>query len=207
MSALFATIAALLTVYLGPGAAGSGVAEVMGMVNGVNYHDHIGFKTLFVKIIGVCLGVAGGLCIGKEGPLAHIGANVGVLLLYLPFPYNVYLRNDVEKRKFIVGGVAAGVSAAFGAPIGGTLFAYEISKPNSFWTFSLTWRVFFTSSISTFTLNLWKTIYAGTWTISNSGVIKFGNNSDASSSLADIPASIIIGLVCGLLGAGFVAVN
>ena len=130
----------------------------MGLINGVNYHDIIGYKTLAVKIAGVCLAVAGGLCVGKGGPLAHIGANVGVLLLYLPFPYNVYLRNDVEKRKFIVGGIAAGVSVAFGAPIGGTLFAYEISKPNSFWTFSLTWRVFFTSSISTFTLNIWKVI-------------------------------------------------
>lgn len=137
------------------------MAELMGILNGVNYHDAVGFKTLGVKILGVCLGVAGGLCIGKEGPLAHIGANLGALLIYLPLPFLVYLRNDVEKRKFMVGGIAAGVSAAFGAPIGGTLFAYEVSKPNSFWTFSLTWRVFFTSSISTFVLNFWKTLYLG----------------------------------------------
>ena len=35
----------------------------------------------------------------------------------------------------IAAGAACGISVAFGAPIGGALFAYEISKPNTFWTF------------------------------------------------------------------------
>jgi H+/Cl- antiporter ClcA len=156
-SIFFVLIAALLTIYVGPAAIGSGVAELIGILNGVDYPGIIGIRTLIVKILGVCLGVAAGLCIGKEGPLAHIGAIVGTAIIYLPLPFMRYLRNDVDKRKFMAGGIAAGVSAAFGAPIGGTLFAYEISKPNTFWTFSLTWRVFFSSSISTFFLNIWKT--------------------------------------------------
>jgi len=53
-------------------------------------------------------------------------------------------------------GIAAGVSAAFGAPIGGSLFAYELSKPNTFWSFSLTWKVFFASSVATFILSILK---------------------------------------------------
>jgi len=41
---------------------------------------------------------------------------------------------------------------AFGAPVGGTLFAYEMSKPNTFWTFDMIWKVFITCSIGVFWL-------------------------------------------------------
>jgi chloride channel 7 len=59
----------------------------------------------------------------------------------------------VSKREFLAGGASAGVSAAFGAPIGGALFSYELSRPATFWTFGMIWRIFFCCSISTFTLS------------------------------------------------------
>ena len=34
---VFVLIACLMTIYIGPGANGSGVAEIMGMLNGINY--------------------------------------------------------------------------------------------------------------------------------------------------------------------------
>jgi H+/Cl- antiporter ClcA len=149
-------VAFLLTAYVAPAAAGSGVAETMGILNGVKYPDFICLKALIVKFFGVAFAVSGGLCVGKEGPLVHMGAIIGAAIPYIPLEITKYFRNDFEKRKLMAVGIASGVSAAFGAPIGGALFAYEISKPNTFWSFSLTWKVFFASTTSTFFLSIFK---------------------------------------------------
>ena len=73
---------------------GSGVAEVIGFLNGVNYPEFINIKTLITKVFGVVLSVSGKLCVGKEGPLAHIGAIIGVGVLYIPGLDFRFLRND-----------------------------------------------------------------------------------------------------------------
>ena len=150
-----------MTVYWGPGANGSGVAELIGYLNGINYPNVLGFETFVTKVIGVVLAVVGGLCVGKEGPLAHIGANIGAVVAYLPLPRFEWFQNDTHKRHFIAAGTSAGVSAAFGAPVGGTLFAFEISKPNTFWRFSVVWKVFLSCALSVFTLSLVQTAMKG----------------------------------------------
>jgi H+/Cl- antiporter ClcA len=86
-----------------------------------------------------------------------------------------FFRNNVNKREIAAAGAAAGISAAFGSPIGGSLFAYEISRPQTFWSFGLMWKTFFCSSISTFVLNILSCAWAGNdLSITNAGLIKFG---------------------------------
>ena len=86
-SLICAGVAGALTIYVAPKATGSGIPELMGMLNGVEIPDFLSYKVLFVKVVGVCLAVAATLCIGKEGPLAHIGAMVAVLTIYLPISW------------------------------------------------------------------------------------------------------------------------
>lgn len=97
------------------------------------------------------------------------------MVIYAPFKFMKYFQNEHFKREIAAAGSAAGVSAAFGSPIGGSLFAYEISKPSTFWSFGLTWKIFFCSSVSTFTLNILICIMKGEdLSITNAGLIKFG---------------------------------
>jgi H+/Cl- antiporter ClcA len=140
-----------MSVYWGPGAIGSGVGETMGIVNGYNLKNFIGINTLITKIFGNVFAVSGGMKVGKEGPLAHIGSLIGVCCLYLPIGINIPFRNDRDKRAIIAAGAGVGVSVGFGAPIGGVLFAYEICKANSFWTFTLAWKTFLATSLANFT--------------------------------------------------------
>jgi len=154
-------VASIMTVYWGPGANGSGVAELIGYLNGINYPNVISFETYVTKVFGVVLAVVGGLCVGKEGPLAHIGANIGAAVTYFPLPRFAWFKNDTYKRYMIAAGTSAGVSAAFGAPVGGALFAFEISKPNIFWKFSVIWKVFLSCALSVFTLTVASSLMKG----------------------------------------------
>lgn len=165
-------------------------------------------RTLLVKCVGTIFAVSGGLCIGKEGPLAHIGAIVGAMVCYLPINGFKTLRNDVVKRQMIAAGASVGVSTAFGSPIGGALFSYEISKPNTFWTFSMLWRVFGACCLGTFLLGIYTSLWQGTtFSLDDTGALKFGSLDDTESSLLDLPAAVVIGIVCGLLGSFFIFVN
>ena len=208
ISIFFVLIASSATVYWAPGATGSGNAELIAYMNGVNYPKIIGFNTLVVKIFGVIFAVIGGLCVGKEGPLAHIGANVGAVIPYMPLPRFEYLRNDKAKRELIAAGLSAGVSTAFGAPIGGALFAYEMSKPNTFWSFGVLWKSFFTCSIAVFSVAIYTQAMQGKPDINVKPVeLKFGGINVESPDIWSIPCALAVGIVCGILGALFVVVN
>lgn len=100
VAACLGFIAGVMTVYYGPGANGSGVAEMIGYMNGVNYPEFIGINTLITKIFGVVFAVSSRLCIGKEGPLGHIGSIWGVLPIYFPWEALGFktLQNDYTKR-------------------------------------------------------------------------------------------------------------
>ncbi|KAA0713538.1 Chloride transport protein 6 [Triplophysa tibetana] len=160
LNMMFTFISSVL-VLVEPVAAGSGIPEIKSYLNGVKIPGIVRLRTFMCKVTGVLFAVAGGLFVGKEGPMIHSGAIVGAGLpqfqsitfkkIRFHFPY---FRSDRDKRDFVSAGAAAGVAAAFGAPIGGTLFSLE--EGSSFWNQALTWKVLFCSMSATFTLNFFR---------------------------------------------------
>ena len=129
--------AAALTVYGAPAAAGSGIPMVKAELNGVRVPGALSAATLAVKLVGVTLVVASGLPCGREGPMVQLGAGAACIVLRA---HNRILsagwcrsaraqarviEEDRDVRDFVSMGAAAGVAAAFDAPIGGVLFALE----------------------------------------------------------------------------------
>ncbi|XP_071500518.1 H(+)/Cl(-) exchange transporter 7-like [Diadema antillarum] len=213
----FVFIASFLVAVGEPVAMGSGIPQIKCYLNGVKIPHVVRVKTLACKVIGVIFAVAGGLTVGKEGPMIHAGAVVAAgvsqgrsTTFKRDFKLFQYFRSDHEKRDFVSGGAAAGVSAAFGAPVGGVLFSLE--EGASFWNQSLTWRIFFCSMISTFTLNVVMSAYNGeSWGLSSPGLINFGEfpvqKDKPAYQVWELPIFLLMGVVGGLLGALFNAIN
>ncbi|XP_076240097.1 chloride channel protein 7 [Calliopsis andreniformis] len=199
-------IGAVLVSYVEPVAAGSGIPQVKCYLNGVKVPRVVRIKTLAVKTIGVICTVVGGLAGGKEGPMIHSGAVIAAGISQgksTTFKKDLkvfkYFREDHEKRDFVAGGAASGVSAAFGAPIGGVLFSIE--EGTSFFNQSLTWRTFFASMITTFTLNIMLSTYHGRpGDLSYPGLLNLGKFETIPYQIYEIPLFMIMGTIGGLLG-------
>lgn len=206
-------IGAILVSYIEPVAAGSGIPQIKCYLNGVKIPRVVRIKTLAVKTIGVICTVVGGLAGGKEGPMIHSGAIVAAGISQgksTTFRKDLkifkYFREDHEKRDFVSGGAASGVSAAFGAPIGGVLFSIE--EGTSFFNQSLTWRTFFASMITTFTLNVVLSTYHGhLGDLSYPGLLNLGKFESIPYQIYEIPLFMIMGTFGGLLGALWNHVN
>ncbi|CAE6122198.1 unnamed protein product [Arabidopsis arenosa] len=143
---------AYIITQFAPAAAGSGIPEIKGYLNGIDIPGTLLFRTLIGKIFGSIGSVGGGLALGKEGPLVHTGACIASLLgqggstkYHLNSRWPQLFKSDRDRRDLVTCGCAAGVAAAFRAPVGGVLFALE--EVTSWWRSQLMWRVFFTSAI------------------------------------------------------------
>ncbi|XP_074644384.1 H(+)/Cl(-) exchange transporter 7-like [Tubulanus polymorphus] len=211
---LFLTsIGAALIVFFEPAAAGSGIPEIKCYLNGVKIPGLLSIRCLLAKVVGVVFSVTGGLAVGKEGPMIHAGTIVAAgvsqgrcRVFQWDFKIFESFRSDHERRDFVSGGAAAGVAAAFGAPVGGVLFALE--EGASFWNQTLTWRIVFSSMIATFSVNVFlSAIHGHSGDLSNPGLISLGYFPDISYHLVELPIFIAMGIFGGLSGAFFVFLN
>ncbi|XP_041012354.1 chloride channel protein CLC-c isoform X1 [Juglans microcarpa x Juglans regia] len=205
---VLATAAAALCAYIAPAAAGSGIPEVKAYLNGVDAHSILAPSTLFVKIFGSIFGVAAGFVVGKEGPMVHTGACIASLLgqggsrkYRLTWKWLRYFKNDRDRRDLITCGAAAGVAAAFRAPVGGVLFALE--EAASWWRSALLWRTFFTTAVVAVVLRGFMVFCRGgkCGLFGEGGLIMFDvNSAKPTYSVPDLLAVIFLGVIGGIFG-------
>nr|CAG8435974.1 10549_t:CDS:10 [Entrophospora candida] len=146
-SLLFATTAAYLVKTYSPYSAGSGLPEVKTILGGFVIRKFLGWSTLVIKSIGVCLVVASSLSLGNEGPLIHLACCCGNII---PRIFPKYRYNEAKKREILSAAAAAGVSVAFGAPIGGVVFSLE--EVSYYFSFKTMWRSFFCAMVAAVSL-------------------------------------------------------
>lgn len=113
-----------LTRRFAPGASGSGIPQVMAALSPVVEPAQcsllVSLRLSAAKIVLTAGGLLGGLAIGREGPSVQIAAGVMQHAgRWLPE------RSAINHHGLLVAGGAAGIAAAFNAPLAGVMFAIE----------------------------------------------------------------------------------
>eukprot|EP01062_Namystynia_karyoxenos_P028837 TRINITY_DN2177_c3_g1_i1.p1 TRINITY_DN2177_c3_g1~~TRINITY_DN2177_c3_g1_i1.p1 ORF type:complete len:1168 (+),score=358.51 TRINITY_DN2177_c3_g1_i1:82-3585(+) len=226
-------LGAALPVFLNPAAAGSGLPQVMAYLNGISMPRILEPSVLGVKFVSCLLSVSSGLPVGPEGPMVHMGAICGNLMTqahhltdwmgkrkatgvlhYIDEAMDHFGKMQ-EQRDFITCGAAAGVAAAFGAPVGGLLFVME--EIASSWSPALTWRIFFATTCAFFVVSLFNSMVHA-WEKTGNQFGAFSENaqilfqpeivlSRIDMNLFIIVPSAILGLICGGLAVFFTKIN
>lgn len=121
-----------------PDISGSGIPQVEAQLGGEMQMKW--WSVLWRKFVGGILSIGPGLFLGREGPSIQLGAAIGQGVGEATHD-NV----GVNQRVLIASGAAAGLSAAFSAPIAGAMFVLEEVYHN----FSpLVWITALASSVS-----------------------------------------------------------
>lgn len=107
----------------GKAARGSGIPQVL-LAHKQSYHwlrvPFLSLRVAILKVLLTCAGLLVGATVGREGPSVHVGAAI----MY-KFGIWAKLKQRQVESSLIVAGGAAGVSAAFNAPLAGIVFAIE----------------------------------------------------------------------------------
>ncbi|KAM0835907.1 hypothetical protein ACQ4PT_062651 [Festuca glaucescens] len=143
--------------------------------------------------------------------MVHTGACIANLLgqggsrkYHLTCNWLKYFKNDRDRRDLITCGAAAGVAAAFRAPVGGVLFALE--EAASWWRSALLWRTFFTTAVVAVVLKaLIEFCRSGKCGLfGQGGLIMFDLSSNIPTyGTQDVIAIIVLGIIGGVFGGLF----
>mmetsp|Transcript_13125 Transcript_13125/g.40404 ORF Transcript_13125/g.40404 Transcript_13125/m.40404 type:complete len:806 (-) Transcript_13125:89-2506(-) len=156
LACLYGVTSAWLVKTFAPYAAGSGIPEIKAVLNGTVMKGYLSAWTLVIKITGLTLSVASGLNLGKEGPVVHLASCIGFLLATR---FRLFRYNQSSIRDILSCACAAGVATAFGAPIGGILFALE--EASTFFPNHVLWRAFYCAAAAALVLKMYNPFFNG----------------------------------------------
>eukprot|EP00050_Salpingoeca_kvevrii_P002293 m.190502 g.190502 ORF g.190502 m.190502 type:complete len:763 (+) comp10582_c0_seq3:734-3022(+) len=209
---VLALCAALAARFINRNSIGSGIPEMKTILSGVMLYKFLSSRTLLAKVLSLSLGLAAGLSIGREGPFLHIACIVANQLAQ-HVPLFRALRHDSRSRQFpplkmqmLSAACAAGVANTFGAPIGGVIFAMEVTS--TYYLVETLPKAFLAAVSGAIFLRIQPSI----WGHRFSGYLTFltnlfgGADEDRNMQyqLWEIPLFVILGVLCGILAAMFV---
>ncbi|MEN4980184.1 H(+)/Cl(-) exchange transporter ClcA [Erwinia billingiae] len=118
LSALLAMLGYYLVRRFAPEASGSGIPEIEGALE--ELRPVRWWRVIPVKFVGGMSALGAGMVLGREGPTVQLGGNIGRMVL------DIFRMKSTEARHSLLAtGAAAGLSAAFNAPLAGILFIIE----------------------------------------------------------------------------------
>ncbi len=118
LSALLAVAGYWLVQRFAPEASGSGIPEIEGALE--ELRPVRWWRVIPVKFIGGMGTLGAGMVLGREGPTVQMGGNLGRMVL------DIFRMKSAEARHSLLAtGAAAGLAAAFNAPLAGILFIIE----------------------------------------------------------------------------------
>ncbi|MBX9947254.1 MAG: H(+)/Cl(-) exchange transporter ClcA [Reyranella sp.] len=183
IAALALVAAFFLTRRVAPEAAGSGVQEIEGAMEGLR--EVRWRRVLPVKFVAGILALGSGLVAGREGPTIHMGAAIAAAV-------SERLRlGQVDMRALLAAGAAAGLSAAFNAPLAAVLFIIEETRRQFPYTLRAYVGVIIAAAASAFALEM---LIGLALPLKVAAVMM---------PLATLPAFVVLGAGLGVLGVGF----
>lgn len=194
-AAALAASASLLVQNYAPYASHSGIPEIKIMLSGVVLKRFLGKMTLLVKSLGLCLAVSSGLWLGKEGPLVHVAACCGSIMLKV-FPS--VRQNEARKREIFSAAAAAGMSVAFGSPIGGVLFSLELVS--YYFPDRILWHSFVCAMVSSVSLQFMNPFRTGK-------LVLYQVVFDRDWKNFELVPFALLGVIGGLYGVAFIRLN
>ncbi|EXJ68252.1 uncharacterized protein A1O5_08867 [Cladophialophora psammophila CBS 110553] len=176
-------------------AAGSGIPEIKTILSGFVIPHFLDLNVLVVKAVGSVFAVSTGMCLGKEGPFVHISTCVAYLV---GIRFHKYRENGRKLRELLAAGCSSGLSVAFGAPIGGVLFAYE--EISTYFPRKVLWRAFVCSLFAAMTLKALNPTGTGK-------LVLFETNYGTTYQPYHYVVFVVLGIAGGVFGGIFCKVN
>ena len=187
-SCLFTTAASYIVLITSKQAAGAGIPEIKAILGGAEISGFASIRTGLTKWTALVLAVGGSLSIGKAAPLMHIAFCIGSAVARR---FDKYRTSMGKQRELLTAATAAGVCVAFGAPLGGVLYAFE--ETSSFFNAQTLYRSFLCSVTAGATLQLWDPFRHGKLTL-------FNVNYHVTWNMWEIPLFMIVGICGGVVG-------
>ncbi|RLN57801.1 hypothetical protein BBJ29_004774 [Phytophthora kernoviae] len=184
------------TVFFCPEAAGSGIPEMRSILGGFPFPNYLSGRALIAKCLGLALALGSGLSIGKEGPFVHLSSIIARQLLGLSWFEQIRKSSDLTHH-VLAAACAVGVTASFGAPVGGVLFSIEVTT--SYYVTSNYWRAFFSSVVGVVVFRGLNSLLAGSY-----GTLFTTEFGALPYETFEIAFFLLLAVICGLLGALFV---